>query len=373
MESSEENIKRIVIAVGGTGGHIFPAHALAEDFLQSNERVKVRFIGAKLSSNTYFSQERFDFREIKSGTPFSKHPWKVIKAFASLFTGIYQSFKHLKAYRPNLVVGFGSFHSFPVLFAARIRKTPIVLFESNVLPGKVNRLCSKWAKATAVQFLAAGKFLKGKVVPVLMPRNHCTSTPTRKESWKYYGLCENLFTILIVGGSQGSEAINHNFCGAIARLTETEIPFQVIHISGNAQRAEKLREVYKQYQIPASVKPFEERMDYAWRAADMSISRAGSATLAEQIEFCTPGILIPFPRASEDHQGVNASFLQEEVKGGVKISEAELSSDLLFETINSFLKESKSQLKEMRKGLSDYKGHSDKTTLSGVVFDLLNR
>lgn len=370
-ETSSSHLK-IVIAAGGTGGHLFPAQALALELKRQEKELETIFMSPGLSKNPYFKKEDFPYREIKSATPYKKHPVQLIKAFFSLIQGTCQSLNHLGKMKPQIVVGFGSFHSFPILLAAKLRRIPIILFESNAVPGKVNRFCSRWSKFTAINFLRAAKYLKGDTVCVRMPLLKKKEGVSRSQAREYYKLDEDKLTFLIFGGSQGAQAINRFFCASLEQLLAKDYHFQVVHIVGCPERAEKLRDIYSKYKINAIVKPFEEKMDFAWTAADLSISRAGAATLAEQIEFAIPGILIPYPHATENHQGKNASFVAEEVKGGVKLSESDLSADHLVSTIEDLLKAEQEKLKTMKKSLQCFKSGEDKRDLASVIFDYLN-
>src|SRR5271170_6437047 len=136
-------VNKILIAAGGTGGHLFPAQALAEQLSQENVGVELMFAGAKLSENAYFDKTKFRFCDIASMTPFQGSPFKMLKSAGVLIKGIGQSLRLLSQEKPTLVVGFGSFHAFPVICAAAMKKIPLVLFESNAIPGKVVRLFSK--------------------------------------------------------------------------------------------------------------------------------------------------------------------------------------------------------------------------------------
>ncbi len=359
-----------MIAAGGTGGHLFPAQALALDLLQKNPQMQIAFVGAGLKKNHYFKKDLFPFLEIKSGTPFRKNPWHICKALFSIAQGALRSLIFFSKRRPDLIVGFGSYHTFPALFAAKLRKVPIVIFESNVLPGKVNRFCAKWAKVSAIQFSHAAHYLKGKSTCVQMPLlKKKGEGPTKKEAREYFGLNQSRLTFLVFGGSQGAQGINRFFCGAADHLVKQGIDFQVVHIVGEDKRAEKLRDFYEKLGVAASVKAFEEKMEYGWVAADLSISRAGSATLAEMIEFGVPSILIPYPYGTENHQVKNALFVSEEIGGAAVLEEKGLRGTILAAAIGDLLENNK--LKEMTQALHTFKEKEGKQDLSNLVLEML--
>jgi len=131
---------KILFAVGGTGGHLFPAQALAEELFALNPSFDILFAGAHLQTTHFLNRERYRHAEVKSATPFGRNP---LRAAYLLARGIQESLSLLKREKPALIVGFGSYHSFPLLVAAKLRRIPLILFEPNTFPGFVNRLFSR--------------------------------------------------------------------------------------------------------------------------------------------------------------------------------------------------------------------------------------
>jgi len=300
------NEKKVLFAVGGTGGHLYPAQALARDLKESDSSVEILFAGGKLGSNPYFHKLQFPFRDITSATPFRGG---LFRSFFRIARGLIQSLKLVREFSPDLVVGFGSFYSFPLLLAARIQRTPYLLVESNALPGKVNRLFSAKARLSALQFEIASKRLKGPASVAKIPhwsQQFADGYLTPEEARKSFGLDPNCLTLLIFGGSQGARAINE----AIQSVALPS-PIQVIHLCGADQDDRALSEKWKARGIASCVKPFENNMHLAWRAADLTICRAGAGTCAEVLESKTPALMIPWPGASEGHQRENARYLVE--------------------------------------------------------------
>ena len=362
----------IIIAAGGTGGHLFPAQALALELIQKHPDIQITFIGAGLKKNSYFKKDLFPFVDIESGTPFRRHPVQILKALLKISKGLTRSLQFIRKKKPDLIVGFGSYHTFPAIYAAKLKKIPIIIFESNALPGRVNRFCSKWAKISAIQFSHASDYLKSQSICVQMPLLRKEEGISKKEARAYFGLEEEKLTFLIFGGSQGAQSINRFICGALQPLIQKGIKFQVIHIVGDPKRAEKLEEVYKKHQILACVKTFEEKMEYAWTAADLSISRAGSATLAELIEFTVPSILIPYPFGTENHQLKNAAFVTDEIKGAVTLEEKGLRGFILAKEVIHLLDNDHEALKEMKGSLRSFKEEEEnKQDLCSVVLKAL--
>lgn len=347
-----------MIAAGGTGGHVFPAQAFAEEFKDRHPDAELLFAGAGLSTNPYFLKEKFSFVTILSATPAKSHPMAFLKALGMLFKGWCQSIRLLWSFRPQLIVGFGSFHSFPLLAAAVVLRMPFILYESNCLPGRVNRLLSRFACFSAIQFSQASQHLKGKVLEAKMPiwKSSSKKTISREEAVAYYGLQQSIPTILIFGGSQGADAVNKTVAGAFALLAKRLLhPFQIIHLAGTQERADALITEYRSLGIVYCVKAFEEQMQQAWTAADMVICRAGAATLAEQIAYEVPGILIPFPYASEDHQRENAFFLEKHIGGGYCVLEKNLNPVILADRIALFLDSDPALLRHLKQNIQDFK------------------
>jgi len=302
--------KKIIFAVGGTGGHLFPAQALSQELTDCD----ILFAGGKLSSNPFFSKFKYPFREIRSGSPSRGN---LILASMQLLIGLFQSFRLLKEFSPDLVIGFGSFYSFPVLLAAKIKKIPYILVESNALPGKVNRLLSTGAELSAIQFEEAAKHMRGPSSLAKMPiPSELSGSIEKREAKKFYALDPACFTLLVFGGSQGAKALNDAAVGL-------EGDFQVLHFWGKDTDPEILKAEYQKKGVRAHVKSFENQMHIAWKAADLALCRAGAGTLTELTHYTVPAILVPWPGATDDHQRINAE-VQEKKGGAVVLLEQKL-------------------------------------------------
>lgn len=267
---------KVLIAVGGSGGHLFPARQLAAQI----PGCEVLFAGHGLAKSPFFDQA-LPFVEIVS-TASKRNLFVLLKGF-------FQACRLLRRFRPDVVVGFGSFHAFPLLMAALFFRKKIVLFEANASLGQVNRFFAPWAEKVALQFPIRCR--KAVYVPLLpwgamRPR----TKSYKKESGRV--------AILVFGGSQGAQFINRTFCRAARQLT---FPFEVIHLTGKEDR-----EIT--YAQPALVKPFEEEMAAAYEWADLAVCRCGAGTTAELIRYQLPAVVIPYPYA-RDHQRKNGEFL----------------------------------------------------------------
>lgn len=351
---------KVLLAVGGTGGHLFPAQALARDL----EETQILFAGSGLSKNQYFDKNLFRFKEIQSGSFLTSNLKKNVKGLFSLLKGIKQSFQLLKDYQPDLVVGFGSYHMAPLLLAARLKKVPFILFASDTIPGKVIRFFSKKAVFSAIQFEEANKMLKGKTVVVKIPfwsRESGNIALSKEAALDYYSLDRHLLTILIFGGSQGAQAINQ-----IATEIFLKTPFQILHFVGHEKNREQISESYRKRGIKACVKSFEDKMHYAWRAADVAICRAGAATLAELLFYEVPAILIPYPYAADDHQKSNALVFETKIGGTKTLLESELSPAKLSALLEAL------PIHLMKQQLKDFKVKEKKDDLATLIKNYLS-
>lgn len=348
----------IVMGTGGTGGHIFPAEALGKELIAQG--YNIIFIGGGLETNRYFHRNCFEYHEVASSRFSKRHFFRFC---IQTIQGILQAFKLLTQIKPKLVIGFGSFYAFPVLAAAKLKKIPILLFEPNAIPGKVNRLFSKWACLSAVQFADAGKYLQGATSLAKMPilKNSEISVGAARE---YFYLQPDVFTFLVFGGSQGADSINQVFSEAACRL---EGEFQVIHVTGQTESAEQLRRFYATSGIRACVKAFEERIDLAWIAAEGAVCRAGAATIAEQILYAVPAILVPFPLSAEDHQTHNAQFVETQIKGAFVCAESILTVEHLTSLLTKLL--ASDQREKMRAAIAAF--HQDQQSLSTIAVQLI--
>ncbi|MCI0382728.1 MAG: UDP-N-acetylglucosamine--N-acetylmuramyl-(pentapeptide) pyrophosphoryl-undecaprenol N-acetylglucosamine transferase [Chlamydiae bacterium] len=311
--------KKLLVAAGGTGGHLFPAQNLARKLKEdSKNQIEFLFVGNELNANPYFDRVSFSSVNVASATPFSKNIFRTTSGIFQILKGIKQSNDLLSQFKPDLIIGFGSFHTFPILFSALWKKHPFVLFEPNCLAGKVNRLFSKKALFTGVQFSQTKSSLFGEIIPVIFP--FIEKRPNREEAFAYFGLKSDLFTLLVFGGSQGAAAINR-------KMGELSLkhPVQVLHFTGSEKNSAEMKEIYGNKGISAKVKAFEPRMDLALSIADFAICRAGASTIAELIAFEVPSLVIPYPFAYK-HQQENGQLFQDIVGGGICMSQQQLLS-----------------------------------------------
>jgi len=356
---------KIILAAGGTGGHLFPAQGLAHELIQQVPAASLLFVGGGLETNPYFQKNQFASQDITVGTLPLRRPIQLMKGLSSLFKGIYQCIKIIDDFKPDLVIGFGSFHTIPPVLAAKIKGIPILLHEGNSIPGQANRWLAPLASCIGVHFPSTRSFFKGKVFEVGMPlrSGFHKEAVSQKSSRDYFNLHSSKTTVLIFGGSQGAKALNQLVLEALPYFKGENVQF--IHLIGSKNSSEEFVSRYREFNLTASVKPFETEMEKAWAAADFFIGRAGASTLAECMEFEKPGILIPYPYATNLHQNKNAEFLVNTVKGGVMWLEQNVTTELLSHSIHQFL--NPDHLAAMQKNIQMYQRRVNRLTLSQLI------
>lgn len=360
-----------MITAGGTGGHIFPAMALAQKLQLHTE---ILFVGGGLHKNRYFDRKTFPFQEVSSGLISLKRPISAISGCGSILKGVWQSSKIIDSFNPDIIVGFGSYYTFPTLLAAKCKNVPVVLHEANRIPGRVNKLLSKYAALTGVHFPDTALLLKGNAseIPIPLREGFQLGYTSKNEALDHYGLDKTRTTLLIFGGSQGAQSINKLSSDAIKKLPQKDKEsLQILHFTGDSNSALQLKDLYAKAKIKAYVKDFETRMDIAWSAADIMISRSGAGTIAEEFEFEVPGILIPYPEAMDNHQESNADFMVDIVKGAVKCCERDLDSDLLSQEIASFLEDEQEKLLNMKHAIRKYKQMRPRKELWHIILEMI--
>ncbi len=259
----------------------------------------------------------------------------------------------IRRYKPSLVVGFGSFHSFPILAAAVILRKPIILYESNIIMGKVNRFFHPFSLLAASQFPLHEKTCV--VTPFHIAENNTETGKTK-------------FTLLVFGGSQGARQINTAFADAALQLKEKGNVFHVIHLTGNEKERDKIALFYDTHHISHEVKAFEENMPLLYARADIAVCRAGAITISELIHFDLPSVLIPYPYSKDGHQEKNAAFLQNTVKGAVTVN----NTNVLFEEIDALMQK-KDRLMQMQSNIRKYKISNNRENFPLTIENIMEK
>lgn len=325
----------IVIAAGGTGGHLYPAVALAREFLRQDPATRVVFVGtARGIEAKVLAHEGFELVMIAAQPVMGRGFLRAAGALLSLPLGLWQSLSLLRARRATLVLGVGGYTSPPVLLAARLLGLPRAILEPNAYPGMANKVLGPIADVVFVTFReAAGHFAPAKVRVTGMPVRQtflepgtggASATPGRR-------------TLLVFGGSQGARAINEAMIAALPHLAALRGQLAIVHQTGEADHA-RVTAAYEAAGVPADVVPFLFEMPKALRAADLVVSRAGAMTLAELTVCGKPAILIPLPHAIYQHQAHNARVLAE-AGGAVVLPQQELTGARLAQEVTTLLRD----------------------------------
>jgi len=323
----------IVLAAGGTGGHIFPAEAIASAL--ANKGYKVVFITDKAG-------RKFDrlplsvqvmslpmYRRNNSITGIIKFLWGLIRS-------IYHTYRGFKIMKPTVVVGFGGYPSFPAVFVAQILRIPTVIHEQNAVLGQVNRILGRRAKHVALSFNHTRRV--GRNMPTTI-----TGTPVREVFHMFRATTYTAFgakdpiRILITGGSQGARVFSTVIPKAIFKLPlDMRQRLSIVHQCPK-EDVERLQLQYKECDLQAKVVDFIEDMAEEMSAAHLIIARSGASTLAELAMIGRPAILVPFPAAKDNHQWVNAQTI-ETAKAGWCVDQEKFTADYLATRLEALIK-----------------------------------
>ena len=321
----------VLVAGGGTGGHIFPGVAIARELTERWPGCEVLFVGTERGlEKKIVPAEGFRLLTISSAGITGKRLGARLRGLALIPLSMAQSWRLIGKNRPSLVIGVGGYSSGPVVAAAIMRRVPTLIHEQNFVPGVTNRWLARFVRQVAVTFPETVKFLGGRGV--------VTGNPVRKEFSfvKPKGAGGSGKRLLVIGGSQGARVINRAMLEALPRLAPAAL--RITHQTGEAE----LEAVTAAYSASGfrpedfDVKPFIAGMPEAFEQADLIVSRCGSTTLAELTVAGRPSVLVPFAAATHDHQTFNARKLGE-AGAAVMIAEKDLTGETLADAILGLL------------------------------------
>ena len=324
---------KILIATGGTGGHIYPALVTARELARRG--CTVVFVGAFGAAERKVQEAGFACVPIAARGFVAKGFVQKIKAVWSMLFAVARCMGIVRRVRPGVVLGFGGYSSFPTVLAAILAGVPAMLHEQNALPGQANRLLGKWVRRVAVGFKDAARFFPpAKVVWTANPLRRFDASIDRAGAQARLGLDPDRSTVFIFGGSQGSRALNTHVVEAFAEVPPG-IALQVVHITGSNDLA-RVRARYEAMGVKSFVVEYMEDIAAAYAAADLVIGRAGAGTVTELGLLGLPALLIPYPGAG-DHQKYNARVLERLGTASI-IEEKSLRLDILRDKIFSHLR-----------------------------------
>lgn len=322
---------KILFACGGTGGHIFPAFSVAEEIKRRTPAAQIIYVcGKKDIENSIFKIVVNEKVVSVDSAPFKGALSLINPVFlVKLLKGLSQSFRLLRREKPDVVVGFGGYFSFPAILAAKALGIKTLVHEQNVIPGVANKFVARLVDGVALSFSETQKYLPAcrNIRTTGNPIRASIERDCREEALTFFNFSKDKITILVLGGSQGAESINTVFLDALPLLPETvKAKIQVLHLCGKMP-VEVAQEALRRSRIPGRVYSFFERMDLAYGACDFSVGRAGATFLAEIAAKKIPSVLIPYPFGS-GHQLLNARVFSLE-NDAVIIEQKDLTADSL--------------------------------------------
>ncbi|HEX7998311.1 MAG TPA: undecaprenyldiphospho-muramoylpentapeptide beta-N-acetylglucosaminyltransferase [Pyrinomonadaceae bacterium] len=300
------NRMRVLIAAGGTGGHIYPGIAVAKEVMRRSPESEVRFVGTARGLETRLvPQAGFELMLIESAGLKNVGLRARVRGLWLLPKSFLAARRLIREFKPDVVVGAGGYVSGPVLLTAALMKVPTLVMESNALPGFTNRMLARFVDKAAVSFEAALAYFRGKGV--------VTGNPVRREFFEIPERQHDAaqIEVLIFGGSQGARAINEAMVAALPHLEAQRDVLHITHQTGESD-FEKVRQGYADagWEERADVRRYIDDMVRSFAQTDLIICRAGATTSAELVAAGRAAIMIPFPLAADDHQRKNAEALQ---------------------------------------------------------------
>jgi UDP-N-acetylglucosamine--N-acetylmuramyl-(pentapeptide) pyrophosphoryl-undecaprenol N-acetylglucosamine transferase len=360
-------IQRIMVAGGGTGGHLFPGLAVVEELRRRVPGLEVRFVGTARGIEARILPSRGEALELLNVTPLKGQGVGArFKSLARIPTAMREASSLMRDFEPDLVLGVGGYASGPVLLAASLSRRPTALLEQNAHVGMTNRILAPFIDRAYITFEQT-EAVFGK------SRSRVTGNPVRQEFVEHARLAiadpegfeSRARTVLVLGGSQGARKLNEDVPRALARAGLANRDIEVVHQTGESMRDE-VEATYRELGIRARVVTFIDEIARAYSNAALVVARAGATTLAELCAIGRPSILIPFPFAADDHQAKNAKALEEQ-GASICIRESELEVDAFGELIGGLL-DDPSQRQAMARAARD---HGRPDAAAAIVDDMM--
>jgi UDP-N-acetylglucosamine--N-acetylmuramyl-(pentapeptide) pyrophosphoryl-undecaprenol N-acetylglucosamine transferase len=355
---------RVLMAAGGTGGHIFPGIAIAQAFRQRDATTEVHFVGTERGlEKKLVPAAGFELTFIPSGALNNVSWQRRFQSLAVLPVGFWKAWQLIGRFKPDIAIGVGGYASGLAMLAAIMRGVPTLAVEVNVLPGLTNRILARFVTAAAVSYQETAAYFGARAV--------LTGTPVRAEFEQIPPRPAEAPRrhVLVFGGSQGAQAINRAMAEAAPRLA-AHPGLRIVHQTGERD-VEMVRAAYAAAGVQAEVQPFIHAMAEAMAAADVLVCRAGAATIAEVAAAGRAAIFIPFPQAADDHQRRNAeAFVR--AGAGEMIVQAELTGEKLARTILELLSDPARLARMEAASRALARPHAAERTVD-VAFQILHR
>lgn len=366
---SENEILRIIIAGGGTGGHIFPALAIANALKNKKSGIDILFVGAKGK----MEMDKIPEAGYKiTGLDIAGYNRSSLIKNISLPYKLLQSFlqvrKILKTFKPHAVIGVGGYSTFPVIRLAQSRNIPTFILESNSLPGKSNMMLAKKAKGIFVASEGMEKYFPAEKIMVTgnPVRNVFSKKISKEEALSFFGLKPGMKTVFVMGGSLGAKSINETIDENIDVFKKNNL--QLIWQTGKSYAGHAAKAEEERANIWTNA--FINKMEYAYAAADVVVARAGAMTIAEMCMVKKAAVFVPYPFAAENHQVANARNLVKK-NAAFMVLDAEVRTKLI-PVLLDLLKNEK-LIEELENNISEMSNTNADETIALEILKKLNK
>lgn len=336
MKSKSQKSIHVLIACGGTGGHLFPGIAVAEVLKAQGHQVTILISEKKIDAIAASGHKDLTFEKM----PFlaMPKPWspKIFGFLSGLWKGMKQCRKIIRDNKVDVVLGMGGFTSFIPLYSGRKEKCRTLIHESNAIPGKSNKLNARYSDIVLCGLEACKQhFLEHPDIRVVgTPVRNSMRKTGSEDPYAFFKLEKNRKTLLIMGGSQGARGVNRVVGMTLEQFEKMGI--QVLHIAGPTDYEEVIDVYAKHPLLTQHVAAFCHRMDLAYRVADLAVARSGASSMSELAYFGVPSLLVPYPTAAEDHQTRNAEIFDR--AGAARLlTEKDLNANVLADAVRDIL------------------------------------
>jgi len=325
--------RSFIFAGGGTGGHIYPAIAVAEQIVKLHPTARIRFFCSSRSIDAQIlAKAGFDYTALPA-KGFSIRPGKLISFCTSFLKSYKIANRALSESKDAVVIGVGGFVAAPVCLAAHRQRVPVALLNVDIVPGRANKIIARWASEIFVQFEDTKGYFAGtkaKVSVVGCPLRSGFSNPQPQKAIEQLGLDKDKKVLLITGASSGAENINAAICSVLERLDAFADNWQIVHLTG-VNNLEKVKSRYCNAKISHKVLGYFDDMPDLLAAADLVVGRSGAVSVAEYAAAAVPSICIPYPYHKDKHQYLNAHKL-------VDAGAAVIAEDLPWQELEELMK-----------------------------------
>lgn len=318
---------RIIIASGGTGGHLFPAIRLAEEISARYKHIDILFVAScRRQDSDILKKKGITFKTVPLVGLTSKNIISIVNFIFRLIIGTAKSLFLILWFRPKVVIGFGSYVAGPILLLSSLFRIKTIIHEQNVYPGKTNRILSRFVDRIAISFPKTFEYLKKFESKVVVSGNLLRREITRQH------IMHDRFTVLVMGGSQGAHVLNKIVPEVMGLIkSDKKDLLEVIHISGYKEQ-DFVINAYKNKGVKNRVYPFRDDIHNLYNESDFVIARSGATTVAELLYLAKPSVLIPYPY-SGGHQRLNAKVLKDMGRAIVLEEGATFSPEVLRDAI----------------------------------------